>query len=373
VKRILVLSASGGAGHLRAAEAVERAVALEDPRAVVRHLDVLTLAGSAFRDAYSRGYLALVNRAPAVWAYLYERLDRPARRHPLPLRRLLNRWNTRRLRREVRDFAADTVVCTHFLPAEVLAHERRRGRLGSRLGVVVTDVDVHRLWIHSGADRYFVAREEAAALLVAVGFDAGSVEVTGIPVDPRFATPLDRPALRRERGLPDGPVVLLLGGGFGVGPIQQMAVRLEAAKRPARIVVVAGRNERLRRSLTEAAGPRTTVLGFTTEIDEWMAVADLLVTKPGGLTTAEALARGLPMVLVNPIPGQEQRNSDALLESGAAVRVGSLEVLPWKVDAVLGDQERLAALRAAAARISMPDAAARVARWALGGAPDSRP
>jgi processive 1,2-diacylglycerol beta-glucosyltransferase len=367
VKRVLVLSASGGAGHLRAAEAVERAVALEDPRATVRHLDVLTLAGRAFRDAYSKGYLALVNRAPAVWAYLYDRLDRPARRHPLPLRRLLNRWNTRRLRREVRAFAADAVVATHFLPAEVLAAERRRGRLASRLGVVVTDVDVHRLWIHAGVDRYFVARDEAAALLEAVGTDAARIEVTGIPVDPRFTVPVERAALRRERGLPaDGPVVLLLGGGFGVGPIQQMAARLESARRPARIVVVAGRNERLRQSLAAAAGPRTTVLGFTSEIDEWMAAADLLVTKPGGLTTSEALARGLPMVLVNPIPGQEQRNSDALLEAGAAVRVGSLEVLAWKVDGVLGDPARLATLRAAAARIARPDAALRVARWALG-------
>ena len=131
-------------------------------------------------------------------------------------------------------------------------------------------------------------------------------------------------------------------------------------------MVVAGRNEKLKRALETAAGPRAVVLGFTSEIDEWMAVADLLVTKPGGLTTSEALARGLPMVLVHPIPGQEQRNADALLEAGAAVRANNVEALAWKVDALLGEPGRLDAMRAAARKAARPDAARKVARWALG-------
>jgi processive 1,2-diacylglycerol beta-glucosyltransferase len=367
VSRVLVLSASAGAGHLRAAEAVQRAVEAAAPAAQVRNVDVLDLASRAFREAYSKWYLSLVNRAPVLWGYLYDRLDRMPRRRPLDLRQALDHWNTRRLVAEVDAFAPDAVVCTHFLPAEALAEEKRRGRLKARLGVVITDADVHRLWIHRGVSRYFVAREEAAAVLAALGFAKDEVEVTGIPIDPRFSQPADRAALRRKHSLPaEGAVVLLLGGGFGVGPVKEMARHLEQARRPARLVVVAGRNEALRRSLAAAAGPRTTVLGFTTEIHEWMAAADLLVTKPGGLTTSEALARGLPMVLVHPIPGQEQRNTDVLLESGAAVRGANLEVLGWKVDALLGDPARLTALKAAALRAARADAAARIARWALG-------
>jgi len=366
MKRVMVLSASAGAGHVRAAEAVERALRAESSDVRVENADVLTLAGRAFRDAYSKWYVTLVERAPALVGYLYDRLDRPARRQPVDLRRALDSWNTRRLRREIEAFAPDAIVCTHFLPADVLAEERRLGKRTTPLGVVVTDADVHRLWIHKGVSRYFVAREEAAALLATLGFGPGDVEVTGIPIDLRFGAPFDRAALRRKHGLPEqANVVLLLAGGFGVGPVEEMAARLEEARRPGRIVVVAGRNEKLRKTLASSAGPRTTVLGFTTEIDEWMGVADLLVTKPGGLTTAEALARRLPMMLVNPIPGQEQRNAEALLELGAAVRAGTLAVLGWKVDSVLGDPARMEAMRAAAARAARPHAATQIARWAL--------
>jgi processive 1,2-diacylglycerol beta-glucosyltransferase len=364
--RVLVLSASAGAGHLRAAEAVARAVHLADPGVEVRNLDVLTLASPAFRKAYSEWYLSLVGLAPGLWGYLYERLDGPPRHHPVSLRRALDQWNTRALVSEAKAFAPDAIVCTHFLPAATFSAERRRGRCAGRIGVVVTDADVHRLWIHEGVDRYFVARAEAGAHLEALGQTA--VEDCGIPIDPRFGTAIDRVAIRQKHGLPaHGAVVLLLGGGFGVGSVAEMAQRLEDARAPVAIVVVAGRNEELRRTLEESAGPRTRVLGFTTEIDEWMAAADLLVTKPGGLTTAEALARGLPMVLVNPIPGQEQRNADALLETGAAVRANTPAVLGWKVDALLADEARLARMRAAAQGAARPHAALCVARWALGG------
>ncbi len=362
-RRVLILSASAGAGHLRAADAVARALAVEAPDVRVRTLDVLELASRAFRTAYSKWYLTLVDRAPALWGYLYDRLDRPAR-HPLGLRRVLDHWNTRRLREDVAALDPDAIVCTHFLPADVLAAEKRKRRVRARLGVVVTDADVHRLWMHHGVTRYFVARDDAAALLRSAGFDPATIEVSGIPIDPRFTLPADRAALRRKHGLPEkGAVVLVLGGGFGVGPIQEMARQVEAARTPACVVVVAGRNEALKRSLERAAGPRTRVVGFTTEMHEWMAASDLLVTKPGGLTTSEALARGLPMVLVNPIPGQEQHNADALLECGAAVRAHAHGILGFKIDALLSDARRLEQMRAAALRAARPDAARRIAAW----------
>ena len=365
MNRVLILSASAGAGHLRAAEAVERALREETPNVEVRNLDVLELATGAFREAYSKWYLQLVQRAPALYGYLYDRLDRPPRHKPVSLRHALEHWNTRKLRRFVREFDPDAIVCTHFLPVEALVEDRREGKLRSPLGVVVTDSDVHRLWVHRGVDQYFVARDEAAVVMEALGFGQ-AVEVSGIPIDPRFALPADRARLRAKHRLPEGPVVLLLGGGFGVGPIVGMAERLSAARQPALVVAVAGRNDALRRQLEALGHPRLRALGFTTEMDEWMAAADLLVTKPGGLTTSEALARRLPMVLVNPIPGQEQRNADHLLESGAAVRATTPEVLAWKVDRLLADPARLEALRQGAASIARPHAARQVARWALG-------
>ena len=156
------------------------------------------------------------------------------------------------------------------------------------------------------------------------------------------------------------PVVLQLAGGFGVGPVVKLHQALRDVARPAELVVIAGRNEKVRAEL-EALPPsprhRVKILGFTTDIDELMAAADLVVSKPGGLTTSETLARGAVMVIVNPIPGQESRNSDFLLENGAAIKVNNLATLAHKVGALLDDPRRLAQLKANVARVAKPRAA----------------
>src|SRR5207248_10782763 len=156
------------------------------------------------------------------------------------------------------------------------------------------------------------------------------------------------------------PIVLQLAGGFGVGPIEKLFHAILDVELPLEIVVVAGRNEKLKAQLQKVkAAPRhhVKVLGFTDQMDELMAVADLVVSKPGGLTTSETLARGAAMVIVNPIPGQESRNSDFLLENGAAIKVNNLATLAFKVNELLRESERLAQLKANARRLGKPRAA----------------
>ena len=162
--------------------------------------------------------------------------------------------------------------------------------------------------------------------------------------------------------------MLQLAGGFGVGPVEKLFCGLLELEKPLKIVVVAGRNEELKCRLQQLPTPerhRVHILGFTTEIDELMAVADLVVTKPGGLTTSETLARGAAMAVVNPIPGQESRNSDFLLENGAAVKINNLSTLTYKLNQLLADPARLAALKENARRLGRPQAAFDVARAAL--------
>jgi processive 1,2-diacylglycerol beta-glucosyltransferase len=361
--RILVLSASVGAGHLRAAQAVELALRETRPDALVRNLDVLELTNAAFRRLYGKAYLDLVNRVPHVLGYFYDLLDQPRRPGSIRdrMRLALEKLNLRRFTRLLQDEPWDLVINTHFLPAEIIASLRKAGTLKLPHVTVTTDFETHRLWVNQPCDHYFTATAEGAAYLRYWGVPAADVTVTGIPIHPVFSRPADRAAcLARHRLAGDRPIILQLAGGFGVGPIEKLFRALVHVPTPIELVVIAGRNEAVRKRLTALRAPprhRTHVLGFTDKIDELMAVADLVVSKPGGLTTSETLARGAAMVIVNPIPGQEYRNSDFLLENGAAIKVNNQGVLAWKVNELLTDPGRLKQLKANAARVGRPRAA----------------
>jgi processive 1,2-diacylglycerol beta-glucosyltransferase len=362
--RVLLLSASAGAGHVRAAQALERAFRDAGAAREVRHVDVLEHTNALFRRLYSRVYLDLVNNAPEVLGWLYEYLDSPWKHER---RRLaFDKLNTRPFVRLLETYRPQWTVCTHFLPAEIISWLRGKGRLEARQAVVVTDLDIHAMWLHRQVDRYFVALEETREHLSALGFPGDRITVSGIPIDPVFAVPKEARAMRTRHGLePDRPTILVSAGGFGVGPVERMVEALRGLRHPAQVVVICGRSAELKLRLDRLAaaappGESVTlhVVGYTTEMDEYMAAADLLVGKPGGLTTSEALARGLPLVIVNPIPGQEERNADHLLEEGAAIRCNNLPVLSYKIDRLLDDPGRLEALRQGTRRLARPTAAA---------------
>jgi processive 1,2-diacylglycerol beta-glucosyltransferase len=264
-----------------------------------------------------------------------------------------------RFGRYVKEFQPEVVLCTHYFPLETLNHLRQK-RGGPRpLAVsIVTDFEAHALWMDSCVDLYCVAAEETKARLVARGATPENVVVTGIPISAKFSAKLNPRAVRKSLGLRDDlPVVLVPSGGFGMGPVAQILTELDKIALPFQTVVVTGRNEQLRRTL--AAQDRmhpTHVLGFATNMHELMAVADLLITKPGGLTSSEALAVGRPLVILNPIPGQEAANSDFLLERGAAAKVNRVEDLPYRLEQLLGSR-KLAEMARAAKALGKPDAA----------------
>jgi processive 1,2-diacylglycerol beta-glucosyltransferase len=358
--RVLILSASVGAGHLRAAQALEAAFAASDFPGEARHLDVLGFTNPAFRTLYSQGYIELVNKAPDLLGWLYDRLDVPWKSHRL--QQAFEKINLSPFVRLLTDLRPDFALCTHFLPAGIIAWLRRKGRLALPQALVVTDFDVHALWLLRDVEHYFVARKEARAYLEGAGVPGERISVTGIPVDPIFATPRNRASARRLHGLQDElPTILLSVGGFGLDGATKILECLLAVRFPLQVVAVAGARAEVQRRLqrTAATAPprhRVHVLGFTSAMDELMAAADLLVGKAGGLTSSEALARELPLLIVNPIPGQEERNSDHLLEVGAALRCNTLSTLSWKVEDLLADRDRLTRLRERARAAARPRA-----------------
>jgi len=370
--RVLLLSASSGAGHVRAAQALEKAFAARGD-CVVEHIDAIAYVSKFFQNLYDKTYISMVRNAPELMGVLYERTDQPWQH---PRRRLaLDRLNAQPMIRMLKRVQPDLCVATHFLPAEILAWLIAKNQLQAKNAIVVTDYDVHAMWLCRTVARYYVAIPEALEYLAGIGVPREIIRVTGIPIDPLFARPLEASQARAHLQLdPAAPIILFAAGGYGVGPVEQLVRDLLALDGPWQLVAIAGKAEKVKKRLDEitrsadslpGGGARLVPVGFTTEMDQYMAAADLLVGKAGGLTTSEALARGLPMALIEPIPGQEFRNADHLLENGAAIRCNNLPAAAWKISGLLADPARLARLRQAAARMARPTAAADIAEDAL--------
>ena len=370
--RVLLLSASSGAGHVRASQALEKAFAARGDCAV-EHIDAIQHVSKLFQRAYDKAYISMVRRAPELMGVLYERTDQPWQHSR---RRLaLDRLNTAPMIRLLKRVQPDLCVATHFLPAEIIAWLIAKRKLHAHNAIVVTDYDVHAMWLCRTVDRYYVAIDEAAEYLARIGVPSEKLRVSGIPIDPLFAKPIDRAETRRALNLdPTATVILVSAGGYGIGPVEQLVNDLLALQRPWQIIAIAGKAEKVCKRLEEisrsagklpSGAPRLVPAGFTTEMDKYMAAADLLVGKAGGLTTSEALARALPMALIEPIPGQEERNADHLLEAGAAIRCNNLPAAAWKIGALLDDPARLARMGEAARSMAKPNAAAIIAEYAL--------
>lgn len=365
-ENVLILSASAGAGHVRAAQAIEKAFVQMGAARKVRHVDTLDYTNVVFRRLYSEAYLEMVNSAPEVLGWLYDYLDQPWKNER---RRLaLDRLNTRPFVKLLEQYQPEITICTHFLPAEIISWLRAKERLASPQAIVVTDLDVHAMWLCHHYERYFVALEETRAHMARLGIPAEKVIVSGIPIDPVFAQVKDKGEMRRKHGLkPDRTTILVSAGGFGADSIENILSSLLELQHEAQVVAISGRNEELQQRLISLIScyPNKTrvdvkVVGYTTEMDEYMSAADLMLGKPGGLTTSEALAKGLVFVIVNPIPGQEERNADHFLEEGVAIRCNNLPALAYKIDHLLDDPQRLGVMRENVRRLARPHAASEI-------------
>jgi processive 1,2-diacylglycerol beta-glucosyltransferase len=380
--RVLIYSVSAGAGHVRAAEAVTAALKRFHPDVEVEHLDAMKLVPAAFKKAYADSYIKVINSLPSVWGWLYAKADKvPQTSALISVRKFVQRLNTKDILDHAAEYDPDVILTTHFLPAEIfsdLARKRKvKARPAPKLAVVITDHDVHQLWVHPNVDRYYTASDEIKFLL-AERLNAGSemIRATGIPCDPVFGELLDEPARQRLRkiiGLADAPSPTLLLNAHGCGVTGAAAAAslggvvnsLLRKGKPKTILIVCGRHPTIKQTLNDTIrippGSVVRMYDFVTNMHELKGIADLVVTKPGGLTTSECLARGLPMVLVSPIPGQEERNAEMLLENGCAVLARTPGALLYKLDVLLSDPQRLARMREGCRRVAHPNAAAEIA------------
>ncbi len=336
--KILVIHASAGAGHLKAAQAIYDALKKNTSFEVV-FADALDYTSPSFKKFYQCTYIFLVTGMSWLWGFSFELLDRtwiqPLMRST---RRFYNGFNARRLNAFLKDRNFDYVVTTHFLPGEVVAALKRTGEIRSRLITVVTDFDVHRIWLNPETDYYAVASEWTAQKLQQLGIAEGKIRVTGIPVNEQFLHPADRGELKRKLGLKENVfTVLIATGSFGIGPIEEI-LRILETEDGLQILVVCGHNRGLAERLRGRNYAGAKIFGLVDNMHELMAVSDCMVTKPGGLSIAEALVSQLPMIFFHPIPGQETNNVRVLREYG-------IGCMPADVPGIAGELRKLKSFR----------------------------
>jgi len=363
-QRVLIISVSAGSGHVRAAQALQDSCS-GFQQVTARHIDVMTTVSRSFRGIYSDFYRHLINHAPALWAYLYKKTDQAQRTDiSTILRRFVERLCTRKLIRQIAEFNPDHIICTHFLPADLLSREISKGRLNCPVWVQITDFDLHSLWVQPHVSGYFAANHEVAFKLREHGVAESAIHVTGIPVAQAFLKPPDRQCIRDQLNLQHHlPTALLLCGGAGIGSVAEIAERLLQNIPELQLIAIAGNNQTLLAELQQLSRrnpARLVALGYSSCIEKLMAASDIVVTKPGGLTSSECLIMGLPMLLVDPIPGQEERNGDYLMERGAAQKAHDIVSLDYKLRALIREPERLALMRNNLLAHARPDAAQQV-------------
>jgi processive 1,2-diacylglycerol beta-glucosyltransferase len=350
-----------------AGEALHRTAArcTRPPRTL--HFDVLDFTSPAWKSLYAGSYLQIVNSAPELWGYLYQHTEAPPRKKQAVIR-VFDRVTYKRYRELLKTLKPDALLCTHFLPYAALSEQVLRD-LRIPVYVATTDFDVHSLWINPVVRRYFVFNEESAWQLNAKGVERERILPVGIPVRPGFQSRGSRTAARRALGIPENQwTTLVLAGGFGVGRLQEIArSAAEAmgarAPRASTLVVVCGRNARAKSELEATRFPPSVdarIHGFVDDVAVLMRSADVIVSKSGGLTSAEAMACGVPMIVIDPIPGQESRNADLLVEHGAGWKAINLPHLTYKLGLVMDDPARLRRARRAARALGRPDAARQI-------------
>lgn len=360
---VLILSATFGEGHRRAARAIEKALRDVEPTLQIEERDYFTFVNLTLNHVVREAYIQSVRHVPGMYGAFYHLTDKVTPKSVV--QRSINRMGQAPLGEFLAAQKAPLVISTYSTPAGILSDLKERGIWQGTNVVAVTDYTVHAQWIHPNVDLYFVGAPEVKEGLVRRGIAPERVEVSGIPVDPIFGTKVDRAWARRKLGLGDGPVVMFMGGAYGmISDFGRVVHMLGNLPQGAEVLVAAGRDHRRQEESAQAAvGTRNKVhiVPFTEHVEELFAASDVLVTKAGGLTVSEALCQGVPMVIYRPIPGQEIRNVDYLCKHEAALTASNIDELEQRVQWLLDHPKQRAALGQKALSLAHPEAASRVA------------
>jgi processive 1,2-diacylglycerol beta-glucosyltransferase len=363
VKKIAIFYISEFGGHNKAANNIKEALLYRNAA-----LAVLTINGfgrfypntEKFVDSV---YTSVIKYFPFIWASIYDK--KSIIRSLNPLRKFAN-WRTfKKLAIFINDFSPDCFVATQAFPCGFIADFKKKFKVNIPLVAVVTDYHPHGFWIHPTVDKYVVASTEAKEVLVKNGVSAQKIEILGIPISFYFMDSLPKEVVARQLGfLNDFPAILIMGGGLGIGPIEEIAKILDSSDYNCQLIVVCGKNKQLYKWFeSHKSNFRKPVFyfGYIDYVHKIMDFADIIVTKGGGITSSEALAKGLGIIVANPIPGQEEKNVNYLLRKEAICRADEPLEIVRCVKQLIEDRKKLTALKEKAKSISCADSSLKIA------------
>ena len=323
--KILVIHASAGAGHLKAAEAIHEAIEKHTSHQSI-YVDALDYTSPIFKKMYRDFYAFLVSKMPVIWKTAFHFLDLPAIQPWLRiLRRIYNNINSRKLQKFLKEEQFDYIFSTQFFSTEIISAMKCSQQITSQLITVVTDFDVHHIWLADGVDQYAVASDWTAQKMQILGVPKEKIHVTGIPISEAFSVTEDIPILKKRLRLKENLFTILMAtGSFGIGPIEEI---LKVLVDGFQVIVICGHNKNLFQKLKSYQSEHVKILGLVDNMPELMAVSDVMLTKPGGLSISEALVSQLPMIFFNAIPGQEENNIKVLKTYGIGMRGYTIDAI----------------------------------------------
>ncbi|MFH1837356.1 MAG: glycosyltransferase [Candidatus Omnitrophota bacterium] len=369
MKKVIIFYISKLSGHFHAANAIEKGLLSISDDIQVEKINALEYTNPILGRIINRAYLEVIKIKPEFWGNIYDNPEVMKRTEKA--RKTLHKFNEEKMKKLLEKFSPDTIFCTQAFPCGMVAdYKRISGKTLSLVGVL-TDYAPHSYWLFDEVNFYVTPSEETKQVLINKGVKESKVKVYGIPVDPKFEVKKDKASLKKEMGLTeDHPVIFIMGGNQGLGEIEEsVKLMLSEDKHFYQLIVVTGSNKKLYSKLRKIEkrkpGGTIKVLPFADNVDEIMEVSDVIVTKAGGLTVAEALEKNLPMIIVSPIPGHERMNTDYLVSKGAAIEIKEQKDLYKDLDRLFDDREFLKIMKKKTEQLAKTSSALNIARLAF--------
>jgi processive 1,2-diacylglycerol beta-glucosyltransferase len=323
-KKILLVSVSTGSGHIRAAEALEKTAKKKYKHLTVEHIDMMNYVSTPIRKSVIESYDIMAKQLPNLWGFFYKTTNKQQLLNQAPkFAKLFNQINTGAFFNYIKKFEPDHILCTHFLPIHALFTMNKKIKLTCPISILMTDYHNHAFQTSPNISRYFISTEKMQWKLMSAGIDKKNITISGIPIDPVFYKQKKVNKLKNKyKATSEQKNLLILSGGQGLVDTNNIVSALFKSKQKIKIFTIAGKNKKLKNQLDKLKAPKNiklNVIGWTDKIDEYIRIADLIITKPGGLTTTECISLNKPIIAISPIPGQEEYNAEYLLENQLGV------------------------------------------------------
>ena len=384
--KILIFYASYGGGHLNAAKSINDYIINNYPNNDVELIDCMKYVNKTIEKLTTAAYREMAKKAPWAWGKIYSDSQKG------PLAHLSSRSNkimAIKLLRLLREKQPDVIISTHPFGSQMCSYLKRKNKITAKIATIMTDFSPHDQWLvgHKFTDYFFVANDKMKNYLISKGITENKISVTGIPISNRFLKTYNKKKILDTYNLSEDKfTVLFFGGGeFGLGKTKTAEIFesfvQESLKEKIQIIAIAGKNPKMKASFKEivskySVNTNTTnttditnnvkILEFTNQVPELMSISDLVVTKPGGLTTSESLASHLPMLIINPIPGQEEENAEFLEDKGIAIWLRKNDDSKLIIENLLADNQKLNLMKENTKLLARPHSTETICKMILG-------